>query len=188
MRSRSRGVGLRGGLLVSMAAGVVAMGSVAWACTPIMGIGSITGAKVTATGIQAGPRGSTVVMNAGRLRSRTPAVDLPNEPLASPATFRILFYDNTKLKAQGDMCMTQGFVMKRSDGTGKANNVAAPSNGDADQYGNDGAFTVSVKVPTYFPGTTTQIPLGKSKICGMEQTPTLNSTGTQHYTFKVTVT
>ena len=188
MRPLSRTFGVRGSILVPMAAGFIAAGSVAWACTPIMGIGTITGTRTTSTGVQAGPRGSTVVMDVARLKSRTPATSLPNQPLASPATFRILFYDNASLAAKGDRCMTDGFVMKRADGTGKANNVAAVPNGDRDQWGNEGAFTVRVKVPTYFPGTTTKIPLGKSKICGMEQTPDLNQTGTQHFTFKVTMT
>lgn len=188
MAMRSERARVRCSVLAIVTSGGLAVASAAWACTPVMGIGTITGAKVTPTGLQAGPRGSTVVMSAERLKSRSPATSTPNSPLASPATFRILFYDYKSLAATGDLCMSNGFVMKKADGTGKANAVSAVPNGNPDHNGNEGAFSIALKVPTYFPGTTTQIPVGKSKICGMEQTPNLNQTGTQHFTFKVTLT
>lgn len=184
MGSKSRRWGVGAAIFTSA---VLVVASVAWACTPLMGKGTLDGARTTSTGVEAGPRGSVLRFTGGFLKSKDAGT---GQYQASPTVFRILFLDNAKLISGGDTCMTNGFVMKRADGTGKANNVAAPPKpSDPDPAtGQDGAFVVDVKVPTYFPGTTTQVPVGKSKICGMEQSPVLNHTGTVHLTFKVTVT
>lgn len=173
------------GAFLALAVSSLAVASVAWACVPsgFHGQGSIDGVKTAPNGLEAGPRGSTVVISGWQLKSRMP-LTAPNEPLAAPATYRIQFLDSARVVADGD-CLTEGFVMKRTDGT-RANAVAAPGNGDADVNGHDGAFSVDLRVPTYLPGTTTKVATGKSKICGLEQAPDLNHTALRHFTFKVT--